>query len=137
MRRTALSVCFSLAAALTPITGMAAPTAKEKSMVSTIMDSYAEDDLAAFIACRDMKRYQQYMAAMTGAGISFPGVDIIKFQAFARDIERRAELRSKLFWPDRQYLDDNGLANLKEQCDSMIKLATENMDVLNAFVLKR
>ena len=116
---------------------MAAPTAKEKSMVSTIMDSYAEDDLAAFIACRDMKRYQQYMAAMTGAGISFPGVDIIKFQAFARDIERRAELRSKLFWPDRQYLDDNGLANLKEQCDSMIKLATENMDVLNAFVLKR
>lgn len=137
MRHTALSLSFSLVAALTSFTGMAAPTTKEKNMVSSIMDLYAEDDLATFIACRDMKLYQQYMAAMTGAGISFPGVDIIKFQAFARDIERRAELRSKLFWPDRQYLDDTGLANLKEQCDSKIKFATENMDTLNAFVLKR
>lgn len=136
MRHAALSLSVLLFTALSSVPGIAAPTTEEKNMVRTIMDVYAEEDLATFLACRDLKLYQQYMAAMTGAGISFPGVDIIKFQAFARDVERRAEIRSKS-WPDRQYLDEAGLANLKELCDSKIKFASENMDALNAFVLKR
>ncbi len=112
----------------------AAPTQLQMNKFSSVVDFFAEDDLAALIACKRPKEYNNYLASIMDAGMLYPDINQIKFRALIREKAERAEWRAKAFWPFSSHTDEKGKRLHHEQCEEAIKQVKSSMETMSEFI---
>lgn len=116
-----------------PVIALAAPTKKEKQEIERIVNNSGLS-LGWTMECERPDLGNRYRETLKDTLAIYPGTDPIKVRALLRQVEREAEVVSKLGYipePNQEDIDRKAMV-----CERQMKIVQNEMRTMDAFILK-